>query len=163
MPSSLTSAEDPTPGGRGGAWVVAQFALMGALVAAGFLPPAWPDQVDLPLSLAGIVLVPAGGALALWAARLLGRSLTVFPKPVEAGLVTRGPFAVVRHPIYTGGLVLFSGYALLTSVPALALTAALAVLWAGKLRVEERLLAAVYDGYPAYCERIRWRLVPLMY
>ena len=136
---------------------------MGAIVAASFLPPAWPDRADRPLSLAGIVLVPAGAAFAGWAARTLGRSLSPFPKPVEAGLVTSGPFAVVRHPIYTGGLAFFSGFSLIASVPALALTAALAVLWAGKLRVEERLLAGAYDGYPAYCERVRWRLIPFVY
>ena len=76
-----------------------------------------------------------------------------------AGLVTSGPFAVVRHPIYLGGLGLFGGYSLLTSIPALALTAALVILWAGKIRVEERLLVDVYDEYPAYCERVRRRMI----
>jgi protein-S-isoprenylcysteine O-methyltransferase Ste14 len=109
------------------------------------------------------LLAIAGGAFAVSAGRTMGRSLTPFPKPVEAGLVTHGPFAIVRHPIYTGGLGLFLGYSLFASIPALALTVALGFLWVGKIQVEERLLAAVYPGYPAYQDRVRRRLVPFLY
>jgi protein-S-isoprenylcysteine O-methyltransferase Ste14 len=157
MPVPVASA------GRGRGWVVAQFALMAAIMAAGFLPPHWPEEAHHTLSVVGAVLAIAGGAFAVWASRTLGRSFTPFPKPVEAGLVTSGPFAVVRHPVYAGGLVLFAGYSLFASVPALALTVVLAVLWAGKLRVEERLLAAAYSEYPGYRERVRRRLIPFVY
>ena len=102
-------------------------------------------------------------SFAVWAARTLGRSLTPFPKPTAAGLVTGGPFAVVRHPMYAGGLAVFLGFSLLASVAALALTVALAFLWAGKLRFEERLLVAVYGDYPAYRERVTRRLIPYVY
>jgi len=149
--------------GRGTGWVVAQFVLIAIVIAAGFVAPDWPEGAQLALSIAGAILAVAGCAFAVWAGRTLGRSLTPFPKPVEAGLVTHGPFAVVRHPIYTGGLGLFVGYSLFAGPAAFALTLALGVLWAGKLRVEERLLTAVYDGYPAYQARVRWRLVPLLY
>ena len=115
------------------------------------------------LSVAGAVLAIAGGAFAVWASRTLGRSFTPFPKPVEAGLVTSGPFAIVRHPVYTGGLVLFAGYSLYASIPALALTVVLAFLWAAKLRVEERLLDAAYNEYSAYRTRVRRRLIPFVY
>ena len=143
--------------------MVSQFVLMAAIVAAGFLPPDWPADARRPLSVAGAALALAGGVFAVWSGRALGRALTPFPRPVVAGLVTTGPFAVVRHPIYLGGLGLFGGYSLLTSVPALALTAALVTLWAGKIRVEERLLVDVYDEYPAYRERVRHRMIPFLY
>ena len=143
--------------------MVAQFVLLAAVIAAGFVPPDWPQGVQRALTLAGAVLAIAGLGFAIWAGRTLGRSLTPFPRPVEAGLVTRGPFAVVRHPIHTGGLGLCVGYSLFAGPTAFALTLALGFLWAGKLRVEERLLAAVYDEYPAYQARVRWRLVPLLY
>ena len=77
------------------------------------------------LTAIGAVLAVAGIAFAVWAARSLGTSLTPFPKPLGTGLVTSGPFAIVRHPIYTGGLAFFAGYALFASVPALVLTAVL--------------------------------------
>ncbi len=148
---------------RGTGWVVTQFVLMAAIVATGFVPPDWPEDAQRPLSVVGAILAVAGLAFAVWSGRALGRALTPFPRPVVAGLVTNGPFAIVRHPIYLGGVGLFIGYSLFASVPALALTVVLAVLWAGKLRVEERLLTAVYDEYPAYRERVRWRLIPFVY
>lgn len=149
--------------GRGSSWVVAQFVLMAAVLAAGFAPPDWPAAAHRALSVAGAALAVAGCVFAVWAGRAMGGSLTPFPKPVEAGLVTHGPFTIVRHPIYTGGLALFVGYSLFASIPALVLTVALGFLWAGKVRVEERLLAAVYEGYPAYQARVRRRLIPLVY
>ena len=136
---------------------------MAAIIAAGFLPPEWPAGARHVLTAIGAVLAVAGIAFAVWAARSLGRSLTPFPKPLGTGLVTSGPFAVVRHPIYTGGLAFFGGYALFASVPALILTAVLGVLWVGKMRVEERLLGAAYDGYAEYCLRVRRRLIPFVY
>lgn len=151
------------PTGRGTGWVVAQFVLMAVVIAAGLVPPDWPEGSQRALVVAGAALAIAGCVFAVWAGRSMGSSLTPFPKPVEAGLVTHGPFAIVRHPIYTGGLGLFVGYSLCTSVPALVLTGALAILWAGKVRVEERHLTAVYEGYPAYQERVRRRLVPFVY
>ncbi len=149
--------------GKGTGWVVAQFVLIAAIVAAGFVPPDWPAEVHTVLSVTGAALAIVGGSFAVWAARTLGRSLTPFPTPVEAGLVTRGPFAIVRHPMYAGGLAVFIGYSLFASVAALALTVALAFLWARKLRFEERLLVAVYGDYPAYRERVRRRLIPYVY
>ncbi len=147
-------------GERGAGWVVAQFVLMAAVIAAGFVPPDWPQGV---LSVVGALLATGGLVFAVWAGRTMGRSLTPFPKPVEAGLVTRGPFAIVRHPIYTGGLGLFLGYSLFTGVPALVLTIALGLLWAGKLRVEERHLVAVYADYREYQARVPHRLIPFLY
>jgi len=157
MPVPVPSA------GRGTGWVVSQFVLMAAIITAGLVPPGWPENAQRPLSVVGAALAFVGGAFAVWSARALGRALTPFPRPVVAGLVTTGPFAVVRHPIYLGGLGLFSGYSLLTSIPALVLTGALVALWAGKIRVEERLLADVYDEYPAYRERVRRRMIPFVY
>ena len=161
--SSPDPAPEPAAAGRGSGWVVTQFALMAAIIAAGFLPPDWPAGARNALTAIGAVLAVAGIAFAVWAARSLGRSLTPFPKPLGTGLVTSGPFAIVRHPIYTGGLAFFAGYALFASVPALILTAVLGLLWVGKMRVEERLLAAAYDGYAAYCLRVRRRLIPFVY
>ena len=166
MRSSSSSPDlpsEPAAAGRGVGWVVTQFALMAAIIAAGLLPPDWPAGARNQLAATGAVLAVAGIAFAVWAARSLGGSLTPFPKPLGTGLVTSGPFAIVRHPIYTGGLAFFAGYALFASFPALILTAVLGVLWVGKMRVEERLLAAAYDGYAAYCLRVRRRLIPFVY
>ena len=149
--------------GRGTGWVVAQFTLMAAILVAGLVPPHWPREGHFATSAVGAVLVVAGAGLAVWASRSLGRSFTPFPKPLGAGLVTEGPFAIVRHPVYTGGIAFFLGYSLCASVPAVVLTVALAALWVGKLGVEEGLLSNAYDAYPGYRRRVRWRLLPFVY
>ena len=149
--------------GRGSGWVVAQFALMAAIAGSGAVPPGWPASTGSARIAFGALLIAAGAAFALWAARSLGRSLTPFPRPNAAGLVTDGPFAVVRHPIYLGGLCVFVGYSLLTSVSAFALTLALFALWVGKVRVEEALLEQSYDDYEEYRRHVRRRIVPFVY
>ena len=82
--------------------------------------------------------------------------MTAYPRPSEeATLVERGPYGVVRHPIYVAGLLLFLGYGLLASVPATVAVAVLAVLWHFKAGVEERHLAERFPGYADYRRRVR--------
>jgi protein-S-isoprenylcysteine O-methyltransferase Ste14 len=150
--------------GRGAGWVWLQFAVMAVLVGVGFLPPGWPNGAQRVLSVIGLVLVVAGLALAVWASRLLGRGFTPYPRPLEDGeLVERGPYRVVRHPVYSAGLVLFIGYSLHTGVLPLVVTAGLGTVWAFKARVEEGFLQEHYAGYGEYASRVRYRLVPFLY
>jgi protein-S-isoprenylcysteine O-methyltransferase Ste14 len=137
---------------------------MAIIVAALLVGPRWPDGARVALGVVGGALVLAGAALAVWAGRALGRSLTPFPRPPAAAeLVETGPFAFVRHPIYAGGLLFFGGWSLLGGPLALALTGLLALLWAGKSTVEERYLLGRFPGYAAYAARVRSRLVPGMF
>ncbi len=150
--------------GRGGGWVWLQFAVLAALLGAGFLPPEWPHGAQRILSAVGLVLAVAGGGIAVWASRLLGRGFTPYPRPLASGeLIDRGPYRVVRHPVYSAGLVFFTGYSLLTGVLALVFTVALGVVWALKARVEEGFLRERYPGYTAYASRVCFRLIPFVY
>lgn len=150
--------------GRGAGWVWGQFAVMGVVAGLGFVPPHWPHGAHGVLSAAGAVLAVAGGGIAVWSSRLLGRGFTPYPKPLPAGeLVDAGPYRVVRHPIYAGGLLFFLGYSLYASVPALAATGALGVVWALKARVEERYLRERFREYEEYAGRVRFRLAPFVY
>lgn len=149
---------------RGGGWVAAQFALMALCFVAFVIPPDWPARVRGALSAVGAALAICGVALGVWAYRALGRALTPFPRPVEgAPLVASGPYAIVRHPFYAGGILFFTGWSLLAGPVALGVTCLLAVLWAGKVAVEERYLALAHPGYEAYKARVRRRLVPGVY
>jgi protein-S-isoprenylcysteine O-methyltransferase Ste14 len=142
-------------------WVAAQTALMGAIFASWFFPP-WVKGIAPQV--VGGVLVAAGAGVLFTARAAMGASFTVQPRPrAEGALVTSGPFRIVRHPIYLGALLCLAGGSLFRSWTGLALTGVLAVLWAGKARVEERYLSARFPEYEAYRRRVRHRLVPFLY
>jgi protein-S-isoprenylcysteine O-methyltransferase Ste14 len=76
-------------------------------------------------------------------------------------VVSTGPYAYLRHPMYAGGLLLFFGTPLALAswwgLVAAAVTLP-ALVW--RLFDEEQLLARDLPGYAAYCARVRWRLLP---
>ena len=144
--------------------MVLQFALIAAIIAVGLLAPGWPDGGRWWVKGAGVVLLFAGALVLVSAGRALGSGFTPFPKPAEAGaLVEEGPYAFVRHPVYSGGLLVAAGISLALSPWSLVVTGALAVVWALKASVEERFLTARYPGYADYCSRTPYRLVPFVY
>ncbi|HTJ04247.1 MAG TPA: isoprenylcysteine carboxylmethyltransferase family protein [Caldimonas sp.] len=112
----------------------------------------------------GAVLVAAGLAFAVWARIHLGANWSGIVT-VKRGheLVTGGPYAIVRHPIYTGLVLAFVGSAIalgeLRGVLAVAVVAA--SLWR-KLRLEERWMAEQFGAdYERYRRRVR-ALVPFV-
>ena len=136
---------------------------MAAIIVAGIAGPGWPGS-RWGLSVAGAAVALAGGIVATLAARTLGSGLTPFPRPSMRGAIAeRGPYRVVRHPMYSGGLLFFLGFSLSFSPAAFGLTIALAVVWALKARVEERFLGVANPTYDDYRERTRFRLVPYVY
>lgn len=154
----------PQLGERGGGWVVLQFVLLAVVLVVAVVGPGWPDAFSPWLEIAGAALVLAGVVVGVLSARALGRSLTPFPRPSDpATFVERGPYRVVRHPIYGGGLLILIGVSLLLSPWALVPTAALAVTWGMKSSVEERFLRAHYPEYDAYASRVGFRLIPFVY
>jgi protein-S-isoprenylcysteine O-methyltransferase Ste14 len=102
----------------------------------------------------GWVVAALGVALAVWAGVTMGGSLSPFPRPPrDAELVTGGPFRFLSHPIYVGGVLFFAGLSLVFSVYGLVLTAALAIFWIAKARLEERHLTARFPEYGEYRRR----------
>jgi len=76
-------------------------------------------------------------------------------------VISTGPYAFVRHPMYAGGLLLFIGtpLALGSYWGLIAFVAVLpALLW--RLLDEEKFLAKNLPGYLEYCAKVRWRLIP---
>jgi protein-S-isoprenylcysteine O-methyltransferase Ste14 len=79
-------------------------------------------------------------------------------------VISTGPYAVVRHPMYSGALVMLYGIRLALGSGAgelvnVLLTAAL--IW--RLLDEERFLVKNLNGYAEYRERVKYRLIPLMW
>lgn len=156
--------EVPALGARGGGWVALQLALFAVILVLGVAGPGWPDSARWWLKGVGVLIAFAGMFVIVKAARALGSGFTPFPKPADNGeLAESGPYAVVRHPVYSGGILFAAGISLALSPWALAASGALAVVWGLKARVEERFLAARYPAYTEYCTRTRYRLVPFVY
>jgi len=99
-----------------------------------------------------------GLALCVASFAALGRSFGF--APADRGLKRRGPYGVVRHPIYASYVLMLLGY-VLQSLSWQNLAVMMIVLGsnAGRIRGEERLLASVGD-YADYCDQVPWRLVP---
>ena len=152
-------------GTRGEWYVVVQFVLMGlvlmvprTLAGVGALPvPDIARRIGLAIACVGLV-----GAS--WVGRRLGPALTPLPKPRRrAELVVAGPYAVVRHPIYTAILVCALGCATWrASAWSFGATGLLFVLFVLKARAEERWLVERFPDYASYQRRVR-RLIPFVY
>ena len=79
-------------------------------------------------------------------------------------VISDGPYAIVRHPMYSGALLLIVGTPLLLgSWWGLALSPLLVLLFAVRAVMEERTLMAELPGYTDYAARVRYRLVPGMW
>ena len=154
-------------GARGEWYVIVQAVLM-LLVFVGprTLPggPEWSPPFAPQRQVIGAILAAAGGAFFLAGLLRLGSALTPLPYPKEgASLVQTGPFSLVRHPIYCGGLIASVGVALMVSGWLTFLyVAALFALLDIKSRQEERWLVQKFPEYRDYQRRVR-KLVPYLY
>jgi protein-S-isoprenylcysteine O-methyltransferase Ste14 len=152
-----------------GEWYVAIQVVLFAGILLG--PKEWPGvlgRLEGPAAwvsaAVGLVLGGLGAALAGWGLLGLGRNLTALPKPLDdSQLVTGGPYALVRHPIYSGLIIGAFGWALLWASP-LALIYALVLLafFDLKSRREEVWLRERYADYASYSSRVR-KLIPFVY
>jgi protein-S-isoprenylcysteine O-methyltransferase Ste14 len=114
------------------------------------------------VSVLSVLLVVAGLATTFWARFTLGRNWSgavVFKEDHE--LIERGPYAFVRHPIYTGILAMMLGTALYYAEPlGFVLFVAGVVAFYVKSRQEESLMTSHFpDEYPAYRRRTK-ALIP---
>ena len=127
------------------------------------LLPLW----DSPLvSLAGIALLVVGGAVTVAGRAQLARFGSGILR-IEEGhrLVTSGVYGVVRHPIYSGGLIAVVGIytAFRSLVVLVAVTAVYFVVIRHRLLFEEEMLVEEFgDEYRDYMKKTK-RLIPLIY
>ncbi len=79
-------------------------------------------------------------------------------------VIRTGPYGIVRHPMYAGGLFMFLGIPLLLgSWWGLALAPILIIAVAARSVLEERALEAELDGYSDYKRAVRYRLIPFVW
>ncbi len=117
-----------------------------------------------------VTLKLGGGVLLLTSAFLLFRSFhdNTFLSPLvriqterKQQVVSTGVYGFVRHPMYLGAVSMFVGTPLLLgSAVGLAVAVALTLLLAFRILGEERALADELEGYDAYRQKVRYRLLP---
>jgi protein-S-isoprenylcysteine O-methyltransferase Ste14 len=109
--------------------------------------------------LASSAVVIVGTLFTIWSLATLGRCFGLFPE--VRGLVMRGPYRLVRHPVYVGEIVSAIGLLLAKPHPLIALIFAVFVaLQYWRTMYEEQALTAAYpEDYPAYARRVS-RLLP---
>jgi len=79
-------------------------------------------------------------------------------------VVDTGPYHVVRHPMYSGAVLLFVGMPLWLQSSAGALLAIVLIgLFVLRIVIEEGLFRRELPGYAAYAERVRYRLIPFLW
>ena len=154
-------------------WVVVAYLIRRPARAVSRRPGDW--LLAFGGTFGGVLLRPVGAhphwgvSVGLWV-QLLGLSMCVVAflslgrsfgfAAADRGLVTRGPYAVVRHPIYASYLLLQAGYVLQSiSVWNVLVMAFVTVCNVGRALAEDRLLAT-NERYGDYRRQVRWRLVP---
>ena len=121
------------------------------MLRASDVTPLVPDVATAMVSAIGLGLVVIGKIA-------LGRSFGLVP--ANRGVVVRGPYTIVRHPIYTGYLITHVAFFIADPIPwnaVVILIADTALIL--RALMEERVLSNDVE-YQGYCRRVGWHLVP---
>jgi protein-S-isoprenylcysteine O-methyltransferase Ste14 len=113
---------------------------------------------------AGDALVALGFVIVFLVFKANTFASSIIEVEAEQKVVSTGPYAVVRHPMYIGALIMLLGvplalgswWGLVTIIPI-----TLVLVW--RLLEEENVLARRLPGYSDYRSKVRYRLVPLIW
>ena len=121
------------------------------------------SRMPVALQVLGLALLIASSAFIAWVLRENAFAAAVVKVQSERGhrVISSGPYALVRHPMYTGVVLFLVGIAfLLGSWVGVAMSPAFVVLFGVRTRIEENTLTTGLPGYADYAARVRYRLVP---
>ena len=133
------------------------------LVAIGLDRRAQASGVPLPLQALGLAMYLLSTAFIMWVFRENSFAAPVVRVQAERHhrVISSGPYAFVRHPMYSGIMLFFVGVPLLLgSWWGVAIAPVFAILFAIRARIEERALVEGLPDYADYAARVRYRLVP---
>ncbi|MGX1232477.1 protein-S-isoprenylcysteine O-methyltransferase Ste14 [Bradyrhizobium japonicum] len=120
---------------------------------------------DMPVALQalGLMLFVLSTLFILWVFRENSFAAPVVKLQADRAqrVVSTGPYAHVRHPMYSGMILFFAGVPLLLgSWWGLVMAPVIVVLFAVRIGIEERTLREGLPGYSSYMTRVRYRLLP---
>lgn len=119
--------------------------------------------MPLPLEAVGLVLYLASTLFVMWVFRENSFAAPVVKVQAERHhhVVSTGPYAFVRHPMYAGVMLYFIGTPLLIgSWWGLAMMPVFFLAFALRSRIEERTLMTGLPGYADYARSVRYRMLP---
>jgi protein-S-isoprenylcysteine O-methyltransferase Ste14 len=160
---------DATTIGRRSFWLGFGACLIVTNLALYLGPSAFPAAAIRPGAIAfaaGIVIMVVGVVLRGWSFYALGRYFTAVIKvSPDQPVVRKGPYRLLRHPSYAGGLLAEVGIAVAAAnwVSVAVFVVAWVAIIAWRIHIEETaLLSALGDKYRSYASRCK-RLIPLVW
>ena len=133
------------------------------LIAIGLDRRVHASDVPQALQVTGFVMYLLSTAFIMWVFRENSFAAPVVKVQAERGhhVISTGPYAIVRHPMYGSIMLFFFGVPLLLgSWWGLVVAPLFAVLFAVRTGIEERALSADLPDYADYAARVRYRLLP---
>jgi protein-S-isoprenylcysteine O-methyltransferase Ste14 len=122
------------------------------------------SAVPLPITITGDVFVALGFLIVFLVFKTNTFTAATIAVTVDQKVVSKGPYAVIRHPMYSGALVMLLGTPLaLGSWWGLAMFIPMLFTIAWRARDEERFLRENLSGYEDYCRTVRYRLMPFVW
>jgi protein-S-isoprenylcysteine O-methyltransferase Ste14 len=121
------------------------------------------SRVPVTLQALGLAMLLCSIVLIMWVMRENSFAAPVVKVQTERGqhVISSGPYAWVRHPMYSGTVLFFVGMPLLLgSWWGVAMSPLFMVLFAIRSAIEEHTLVAGLPGYADYRARVRYRLLP---
>ena len=165
-PDLLKERLKPAVRGRGQGYLAIAFVLLIILfcsVAGLDQRFHWSDRVPPAGVVAGLAIFAFGLAFYTWAILVNRFFSTAVRIQSDRGqhVITNGPYGIVRHPGYAGGVLAFVASALalnslLVIIPAVATLAG----FVGRTAGEDRMLQKELAGYVDYSAKVRYRLIP---
>jgi protein-S-isoprenylcysteine O-methyltransferase Ste14 len=147
--------------------IIMFFALIGFIVL--FVFPAFDHRfgwspVPSYISIVGDVLVAFGFLFIFFVFKANTYGASTIQIAEGQKVISTGPYALVRHPMYAGALVMLIGVPLaLGSWWGLFMLALIIPVLIWRLLDEEKFLSKNLPGYTEYCQKVRYRLVPFIW
>ena len=122
------------------------------------------STVPFYIAIAGDLLIIFGWTIVFFAFKENSFASATIELAVDQKVISTGPYAIVRHPMYAGSFMYFLGIPvalgswcglllILLTIPAM--------VW--RLFDEEKFLKENLPGYAEYCEKVRFRLIPFVW